>query len=179
MSTKKNNHIRPKYKWMEYLSTCGLVRTTCHRSYMWHRRDVISIQEGVHVVLSPPVDQRPVPLHPCFAGQRRCRRVLLHVVEERLTRRTGGRIVQAVGRDACGTFRAGVPQFSCRCSGGIPAGMRTLVLSVGTIILERDKRMSVNNKNRSRGGAYQIISRQWSLVRSMFMSPFQSFSPEG
>ena len=86
MSTKKNNHIRPKYKWMEFLSTCGLVRTTCHRSYMWHRRDVISIQEGVHVVLFPPVDQRPVPLYPGFAGERRCRRVMLHVREERLTR---------------------------------------------------------------------------------------------
>ena len=113
-----------------------------------------------HVVFLPPVHQRTVPLHPCLAGQGRCRRVLLHVVEECLTRRTGGRIVEAVGRDACGTFRAGVPHFSCRCSGGIPAGMRTLVLGVGTIILERDKRMSVNNKNRSRGGAYQIISRQ-------------------
>ena len=53
---------------------------------MWHRRDVISIQEGVHVVLSPPVDQRPVPLYPGFAGERRCRRVMLHVREERLTR---------------------------------------------------------------------------------------------
>ena len=62
------------------------------------------------------------------------------------------------------------------CSGGIPAGMRTLEFSVGTIILERDKRMSVNNKNRSRGGAYQVISRQWSFG-SMFMCPFQSFSP--
>ena len=48
VSTKNNIHIRPKYKCMEYLSTCGLVRTTCHRSYMWHRRDAILIQEGVH-----------------------------------------------------------------------------------------------------------------------------------
>ena len=154
---------------MEYLSTCGLVRTTCHRSYMWHRRDVISIQEGVHVFLSPPVDQRPVPLIQVLLARDdadgSCCMSARNVWqgEERLTRRTGGRIVQAVGRDACGTFRAGVPHFSCRCSGGIPAGMRTLELSVGTIILERDKKMSVNNKNRSRGGAYQVISRQWSF----------------
>ena len=134
---------------MEYLSTCGLVRTTCHRSYMWHRRDVILIQEGVHVVLFPPVDQRPVPLYPGFAGERRCRRVMLHVREERLTRSTGRRVIQTPRREAFGTVGAGMPHFSCRCPGGIPAGMGALEFCVGTIILERDKRMSIKNKNRS------------------------------
>ena len=33
-------------------------------------------------------------------------------------------------RDAFGTFRAGVPHFSCRCSGGIPAGMGALEFCV-------------------------------------------------
>ena len=182
---------------MEYLSTCGLVRTTCHRSYMWHRRDAILIQEGVHggnglsfgpvqrgqtvpgwgtwrrcrrkhrlvrmeqgrvrpnqhpdigrgiqghVVFLPPVYHRAVPFHPGFAGERRCRRVMLHVCEERLTRGTGSRVIQTPRREAFCTFGAGMPHVSCRRPGVIPAGMGAFKLGVGTIILERDKRWAL------------------------------------
>ena len=93
-----------------------------------------------HVVFLPPVYHRAVPFHPGFAGERRCRRVMLHVCEERLTRGTGSRVIQTPRREAFCTFGAGMPHVSCRRPGVIPAGMGAFKLGVGSIILERDKR---------------------------------------